>query len=391
MLELNRPICYLHVHEGHRGYRRAAPKPEPLPAPGRARRAADRDRPQPTRRRDRPPADRGQRPRSPDRRGTRLAPAPPWSARTASTRWRSVCPQPRAGRDTRRALTLALFYADASALVKLVRDEPESAALRAFNRGRGTPVVRARAHGGSARDTTRCCRRPASPTRRPSQSRRRGPRRGRSPPARPRSARGGGGARRAWSASPGRDPRHRGGRCLSSGRTRHLRRAPGSRRASCRPAYRQSRRLTNSFVARARADPEAYGDRTHSWEALGDDALAAAELRELVLRHARIVRAQARHRARLCDPSSRTRISSRAGSSSPRSRARSVAQHPTIRASLSTAASRAPRMRRPRRRLGPSCYSEVKGSYGSTTKSQLTEWLDQSEPDWAASPYRRSR
>ena len=27
---------------------------------------------------------------------------------------------------------MALFYADASALVKLVRDEPESAALRAF-------------------------------------------------------------------------------------------------------------------------------------------------------------------------------------------------------------------------------------------------------------------
>ena len=44
---------------------------------------------------------------------------------------------PSAGRSTRSAASgdLALFYADASAVVKLIREEPESEALRSFAEG----------------------------------------------------------------------------------------------------------------------------------------------------------------------------------------------------------------------------------------------------------------
>src|SRR6266536_2920258 len=118
------------TYEEHRGNRRASPKPQPLSPARRARRAARRHGPQPPGGRARPAAVHGPA-RSPDRRRTGRAPASPRTAGAASARRGPVRPEPRARRDPRRKL-VALFYADSSALVKLVRDEPESAVLRTF-------------------------------------------------------------------------------------------------------------------------------------------------------------------------------------------------------------------------------------------------------------------
>ncbi len=125
-------ICYLYVHERQRGRCGASPEPQPLSASRRARRAAPRHGPEPAGRGARAAPKRGRCARSADRRGTCVEARPPRVAGAAPTRRGSVRAQPRARRDPRRALSLALFYADASAIVKLVRDEPESDTLRAF-------------------------------------------------------------------------------------------------------------------------------------------------------------------------------------------------------------------------------------------------------------------
>ena len=146
-----RITCYIHVHERRRD-RRAAPEPQQVPSTCRAGRAADRHvtenrlwrssgrRPPPQPQLDRLVAEG--RVARPLRRGL------PRRYGSTETRTRS------AARSTRSAASaeLPIFYADSSALVKLVRDEPESPALRAFFRQCRPRLLRAGARRGAPGD-----------------------------------------------------------------------------------------------------------------------------------------------------------------------------------------------------------------------------------------------
>jgi hypothetical protein len=161
---------------------------------------------------------------------------------------------------------VALFYADASALVKLVRDEPETIALPHVSRRCTHRLVRARPHRSPSRRSSRGQPRSAAANRFLAATNRRVARRACAAPCRPDRPRRRRSHHRTSAPRAGRHPCSRRRVPQPVRRIRHLRRTASRCRAPRRPTHYRSRELSTRRGGRAgsrfirRAKPCASGN-----------------------------------------------------------------------------------------------------------------------------------